>query len=101
MLRCSQLPGDPLSYMCNWMAPNETNGALTGYQLTCEPQLDGIPTPPAMTSSMVSATISNLRNGVNYSCTVRARNEAGLSQASGSDSFFTTEIGMLILLWKR
>ena len=95
MLHCSNLPGDPLSYVCNWMAPTETNGALVGYQLTCEPQSDGIPTPPAVTSSTTSANISDLRNGVNYSCTVRARNEAGISLASGSASVYTVVIGML------
>ena len=72
-----------------------TNGVLTGYELECVPQLGGIPTPPAVTPSMTSATIFNLRNGVNYSCTVRARNEGGLSLASAPTSFYTADIGML------
>ena len=97
MLQCSQVPSDPLSYTCNWMAPAETNGVLTGYELECVPQLGGIPTPPAVTPSTTSATISNLRNGVNYSCMVRARNEGGLSLDSMATSFYTTEIGTHVL----
>ena len=94
MLQCSQVPGDPLSYMCNWMAPTVTNGVLAGYELSCVPQLGGIPTPPAVTPLTTSANVTNLRNGVNYTCTVRARNEGGLSLASAPTSFYTTEIGM-------
>ena len=97
MLQCSQVPSDPLSYTCNWMAPTVTNGVLTGYELTCVPQLGGIPPPLAATPPTTSATISNLRNGVNYSCTVRARNEGGLSLDSMATSFYTTEIGTRVL----
>ena len=97
MLQCSQDPSDSLSYTCNWMAPTVTNGELTGYELTCVPQLGGILPPPAAISSTTSATISNLRNGVNYSCTVRARNEGGLSLDSMATSFYTTEIGTHML----
>ena len=93
MLQCSQLPNDPLSYTCNWMAPTVTNGVLAGYELTCQPRLEGIPSPPVLTPSMTSATVSSLRNGVNYTCTVRARNQGGLSLASVPTSFYTTEIG--------
>ena len=93
MLQCSQLPNDPLSYMCNWTAPTVTNGVLAGYELTCQPGLEGIPPPPISTPSMISATVSSLRNGVNYTCTVKARNQGGLSMASAPTSFYTTEIG--------
>ena len=92
MLQCSQDPDDPLSYTCSWMAPTETNGELTGYELTCVPGLEGIPPPPVANPSMTSATVSYLRNGVNYTCSVSARNEGGLSLPS-TTSFYTTEIG--------
>ena len=95
MLQCFQLPNDPLSYTCNWMAPIVTNGVLAGYELTCKPGLEGIPPPPVLTPSMTSATVSSLRNGVNYTCTVRARSEGGLSMASVPTSFYTIEIGRL------
>ena len=73
----------------------KTNGVLTGYELTCVPELEGVPPPPILTPSMISATVSSLRNGVNYTCRVRARNEGGLSLASMLTSFYTTEIGTL------
>ena len=94
MLQCSQLLNDPLSYTCNWMAPMATNGVLAGYELICQPGLEEIPHPPVLTPSMTSATVSSLRNGLNYTCTVKARNEGGLSMASAPASFYTTEIGM-------
>ena len=93
MLQCSQVPSNPLSYSCNWMAPAVTNGELTGYELECLPGLEGIPPPPVATPSVTSATVSGLRNGINYTCTVRARNEGGLSLASAPTSFYTMEIG--------
>ena len=95
MLQCSQVPNDPLSYTCNWMAPTVTNGVLTGYQLECMPEFIEIPRPPTVTPSTTSAAVSNLSNGVNYTCSVRARNEGGLSQRSVSTSFYTMEIGTL------
>ena len=82
--------------MCNWMAPTVTNGVLTGYELTCVPGVEGIPHPPSGTSSTTSAIVSSLRNGVNYTCTVRARNEDGLSLASAPTSFYTTESGTYV-----
>ena len=96
MLQCSQVPSNPLSYSCNWMAPAVTNGELTGYELECFPGLDGISPPPVATSSVTSATVSGLGNRVNYTCTVRARNEGGLSLASVPTSFYTMEIGTRI-----
>ena len=94
MLQCSQVPSDPLSYSCNWMAPAVTNGMLSGYELECLPGLEGILPPPIATPSMTSATVSGLRNGVNYTCTVRARNEGGLSLASAPTLFYIMEIGI-------
>ena len=76
------------------MAPAVTNGVLTGYELECMPGLEGIPPPPVATPSATSATVSGLRNGVNYTCTVRARNEGGLSLASAPTSFYTIQIGI-------
>ena len=93
MLNCSQVPNDSLSYTCNWMAPE---GEIAGYKLTCEPELEGIPPPPVLTSPTTSATVSSLRNGVNYTCSVRAMNEGGLSLGSVPTSFNTTEIGIML-----
>jgi hypothetical protein len=95
MLQCSQAPNDPLSYACNWTPPAVTNGVLAGYELECLPGLVGISPPAAATPSMISASVSALRNGINYTCTVRASNEADLSLASAPTSFYTVEIGTL------
>jgi hypothetical protein len=77
------------------MPPAVTNGVLSGYELECLPGLVGIPPPPVVTPSTTSATVSGLSNGVNYTCTVRARNEGSLSVRSAPTSFYTVEIGML------
>jgi hypothetical protein len=77
------------------MPPEVTNGVLSGYQLECLPGLWGIPPPPAVTPSTTSATVSGLSNGVDYTCTVRARNEEGLSMRSALTSFYTMETGTL------
>ena len=81
------------------MAPTVTNGVLTGYELTCQPGLEGIPQPPPVLSpSMTSATVSSLNNGVNYTCSVRAGNEGGISLPSAPTSFYTSEIGRLSVI---
>ena len=92
-LLCVPDPNEPLSYTCSWLPPTATNGVLTGYQLICDPQLEGISPPSAVLSSTTSATVSNLRNGINYTCMVQARGERGLSLPSALAFFYTIEIG--------
>ena len=80
----------------SWQAPAVTNGILTGYQLTCQPELPtGIPSPPTLRtgSTVNTAMLSNLFSGVRYNCSIVARNSEGPSDpvyAVGT----TTETGI-------
>ena len=65
-----------------WQAPAVTNGALTGYQLSCQPELPvGIPSPPTLSpgATVNTAVLPNLFPGVRYNCRIMANNSAGLS----------------------
>ena len=87
----TNLDGPP-SLTFNWLVPNVTNGDILDYSLTCVSE--GIPTPPSVTSTTTSATITNLENGLQYCCTVTARNEHGTSLPSVAQYISTIEIGI-------
>ena len=89
----TNLDGPP-SLTFNWLVPNVTNGDILDYSLTCVSE--GIPTPPSVTSTTTSATISNLENGLRYCCTVTARNAEGDSMPSEQQCVSTIEIGKLL-----
>ena len=84
------------SLSVSWQAPAVTNGILTGYQLTCQPELPvGIPSPPTLTPgpTVNTAVLPNLSPGVSYNCSIVANNSAGSSDpvyAVGT----TTETGI-------
>ena len=64
----------------SWQAPAVTNGVLTGYQLTCQPELpSGIPSPPTLSTgpTVNTALLSNLSPGVRYNCGIVASNSVG------------------------
>ena len=84
-------PAEPPSLTFTWLVPNVTNGDILDYSLTCVSE--GIPTPPSVTSTTTSATISNLENGLRYCCTVTARNAQGDSMPSEQQCISTIEIG--------
>ena len=65
----------------SWQAPSVTNGILTRYQLSCEPWLQGIPSPSSLTpgDAVKTAMLPNLSPGVRYNCSIVARNSAGPS----------------------
>ena len=88
-----QIPAEPPSLTFNWLVPNVTNGVILDYSLTCVSE--GIPTPPSVTSTTTSATISNLENGLRYCCTVTARNAQGDSMPSEQQCISTIEIGKI------
>ena len=89
-------PAEPPSLTFNWLVPIVTNGDILDYSLTCVSE--GIPTPPSVTSTTTSATISNLENGLRYCCTVIARNAEGDSMPSEQQCVSTIEIGKLSIL---
>ena len=78
----------------SWQQPANPNGAITGYQLSCQPLLLGIPTPellsPGPTARMT--ILVNLLPGVRYNCSIGASNGAGPSNIVYADGT-TTEIG--------
>ena len=63
----------------SWQAPLILNGVLTGYQLSCQPLLPGIPPPQTLNTAAVMDMLSNLYPGVGYNCSIVARNSAGPS----------------------
>ena len=85
-----------ISLSFSWRAPTVTNGVLTGYQLSCQPELlAGIPSPPFLTPgpTVNTAMLPNLSPGVKYNCSIVASNIAASSDpvyAVGT----TTEIGI-------
>ena len=60
------------------------NGNLTGYQLSCQPLLPGIPFPLALNPgpTAVVVMLSALYPGVGYNCSIVARNGAGPSDSA-------------------
>ena len=86
-------PADPPSLRFTWLAPNVTNGDILDYRLTCAVP-EGVPMPRDVTSLTTSAMISSLNNGVEYCCTVSARNIQGHSMPSLPRCVRTVEIGM-------
>ena len=79
MFRLTSVMTTSLSF--SWQTPMITNGVLTGYQLSCQPLLSGIPLPQTLTPgpTAVMDTLSNLYPGVGYNCSIVARNSAGPS----------------------
>ena len=66
----------------SWHTPAVTNGVLTGYQLSCLPELPvGISSPPTLSPgpTMNTAVLPDLFPGVRYNCSIVASNSAGLS----------------------
>ena len=78
----------------SWQKPANPNGAITGYRLSCQSALLGIPTPepliPGPTAQMT--ILVNLLPGVRYNCSIGASNGAGPSNIVYADGT-TTEIG--------
>ena len=89
-------PAEPPSLTFNWLVPNVTNGDILYYSLTCVSE--GIADPPSVTSNTTSATISNLENGLQYCCTVTARNAVEDSMPSEQQCISTIEIGIFIVV---
>ena len=69
------------TFRFSWQTPVILNGVLTGYQLSCQPQLPGIPLPHTLTPgpTAVMAMLSSLYPGVMYNCRIVARNGVGPS----------------------
>ena len=79
MFRITSVMARNLSF--SWQVPMTLNGALVGYQLSCQPLLSGIPLPQTLNPgpTAVMAMLSNLYPGVGYNCSIVGRNSAGPS----------------------
>ena len=80
MFRITSMTINSLSF--TWLAPTVLNGVLTGYQLSCHPSLQGIPSPQNLTPgpTMNTAVFPNLSPGVKYNRSIMASNSAGSSE---------------------
>ena len=83
---------EPPSVSFTWLPPNVTNGDILDYNVTCVSELEGIATS-SVTSLTTSATVSNLENGVQYCCSVTARNVVENSVPTMAQCFSTVVIG--------
>ena len=59
-------------FLFSWTPPRIGTTLITGYNLTCVPQLAGIPVPPSLVllPTATSANISGLFSGVSYNCSI-------------------------------
>ena len=97
MFQITSLMTRSLSF--SWQAPVTLNGILTGYQLSCQPLLPGIPSSQTLTPgpTAVVDTVSGLYPGVRYNCSIVAMNNAGSSDPV-YNSGTTPETGMCMYL---
>ena len=87
----------------SWDPPDPENGTPESYVLTCDPEMEGIPSPAGFPRTIpagdppvsVTVTLSVFRPGVTYNCGVFASNDAGDS-VSVTDSATTLEAGVLL-----
>ena len=86
------------SISLSWQAPTVTIGVLTGYQLSCQPELPtGIPSPPTLSPgpTVNTALLPNLYPGVRYNCRIMASNSVGGSSDPVYAVGTTTETGIV------
>ena len=81
----------------SWTPPSVVTAFMPGFNLTCEPLLEGIPPPEALTlgSSTPMATVTGLSPGVPYSCSVTTIGPLGVSEPL-TVNHTTSEIGIYI-----
>ena len=107
MFRVTLMATTSLSF--SWQAPTVTNGALTGYNLSCKPGLPAdIPSPSVLTPgpTMNTAELGRLSPGVRYNCSIVANNSAGSSDPvhaigttteTGNETLFESSIVIIQL----
>ena len=96
MFRITAVTTTSLSF--SWQEPAYPNGVVTGYQLSCQPLLLGIPTPGLLSPRPATArmtVLADLLPGVRYNCSIAAMNSAGQSPLVYADDT-TAEIGRCV-----
>ena len=83
------------SFNLSWNYPRVVRHQITGYNLTCVPLLTGIPVPQSLwlPSTATSATVTELRSGVRYNCTIFTITDQG-SSSPLTLSIITSETGI-------
>ena len=89
------------SLTLSWSHPRIVGHHITSYNLTCVPLLSGIPVPQSLwlPPTTTSATVTGLRPGVLYNCTIFTITDQGSSPPL-TLSLITSETGIIILLVK-
>ena len=84
------------TFVFTWSEPASHNGILLSYLFLCAPLIDGLPPrlPQQLDSGVTNTTASGLFSGVQYECSVRARNGVGDSDPT-SVLVMTQESGEL------
>ena len=87
-------PDTPTTYSFTWSPPQEENGGVVMYLLTCAPT--GSQNETSVMSAefqppSTSGALSGLSFNIPYQCTVQARNMAALSQPSNTVAFTISE----------
>ena len=91
------------SYQFFWARPDEVNGELSQYKLTCLPSGGGAPITMTFDPPETSGEVTGFKFLRQYQCFVQARNMAALSLPSDRVSFNVTESGkcmVMIALWE-
>ena len=91
-----QVESSNTSISFTWSPPPLGSQFTTGYQLTCTPLIEGIPSlpPTRIGPEVVSASLTGLYSGVVYLCSIVTLTAEGLSEPRTAVST-TTEIGLL------
>ena len=85
MFRITAVTTTSLSF--SWQEPANPNGVITGYRLSCQPLLSGIPTPEPLSAGPTArmAVLADLHPGVGYNCSIGAWGSAGPSNLVYAD----------------
>ena len=70
-----------MTYTLSWQQPSIAAHLTTGYNLICVPLLAGIPVPQSLwlPPTTTSVTVTGLRPGVSYNCTIFTITDQGSS----------------------
>jgi hypothetical protein len=90
------IPGNGTALL-TWSPPaSEGSSPISGYEASCT--ADGHPTGTATTQGGTAAQVSPLDNATEYSCTVRAQNDAGFGPASDPVSVTPSDAAGVVLV---
>lgn len=62
---------EPTGFLFAWESFSESNSTIS-FEFSCQPLLDGIPTPLSKFTMETTLIVSNLNYGVTYNCSIWA-----------------------------